>query len=156
MWTTGMLKENAKSALKRFYWMGFLVCFVCAIVNGGIGSGSRVAFGNSGYTNNSSSKSGNFSYHDSFDFDHFYDERIAPIIGIIVGVTVGVLFIAMIFSLLYYSFVSGPATVGKCRFFMLARGFENVSFGKLFYSFQQGKYMSIVKTLKTMAVMTSV
>ena len=64
MWTTGMLKENAKSALKRFYWMGFLVCFVCAIVNGGIGSGSRVAFGNSGYTNNSSSKSGNFSYHD--------------------------------------------------------------------------------------------
>ena len=77
-----MLKENAKAALKNFYWPAFLVSLIFILLtgtgSGSSGGGSSDEFINEYYNNysNSSDSSydyGDYSSDDDYDFDFDYD-----------------------------------------------------------------------------------
>lgn len=88
MWTVSMLKENAKAALKNFYWPAFLVSLIFILLTGaGSGSsgggsgGSSDEFINEYYNNysNSSDSSydyGDYSSDDDYDYSYGYDDDI--------------------------------------------------------------------------------
>ncbi len=71
MWTVSMLKENAKAALRNFYWPAFFVCLIVSILTGGFSS-----TGNSGA---SDADVGDFSgyfdeYNDGSAYDDYYND----------------------------------------------------------------------------------
>ncbi len=171
MWTISMLKDNAKAALKRFYWMAVLASFIAALLGGGgMGSGS-------GSSSSSSSTSDDYSdllesygitsgadssyysednidgmledyYADPDSFDSSAAETAAnAAIGIVLAVTVIILIAAVGFSV----FVGGVVRVGHERFYLDARQ-GDVSLGKLFNNFGNGRYLNTVKTMFLMNV----
>lgn len=83
MWTVSMLKENAKAALKNFYWPAFLVSLIFILLTGtgssSSGGGSSDEFINEYYNNysNSSDSSydyGDYSSDDDYDYSYDYDD----------------------------------------------------------------------------------
>lgn len=80
-----MLKENAKAALKNFYWPAFLVSLIFILLTGtgssSSGGGSSDEFINEYYNNysNSSDSSydyGDYSSDDDYDYSYDYDDDI--------------------------------------------------------------------------------
>lgn len=80
-----MLKENAKAALKNFYWPAFLVSLIFILLtgtgSGSSGGGSSDEFINEYYNNysNSSDSSydyGDYSSDDDYDYSYDYDDDI--------------------------------------------------------------------------------
>lgn len=83
MWTVSMLKENAKAALKNFYWSAFLVSLIFILLTGAgsssSGGGSSDEFINEYYNNYNNSSSydyGDYSSDDVFDYSYGYDDDI--------------------------------------------------------------------------------
>ncbi len=79
MWTISMLKQNAKAALKRYYWMAVLVTIIVALLGGntGVSSSSSSSVDTSDFEE--LFDSGYSDYDDSYDdyddyFADYYDE----------------------------------------------------------------------------------
>ena len=135
MWTRQLLKDNAKIAFKRNYWSCVAVCFLLAILAGGPGVSLNVN------TSGQSASEPN-DLMQSISFEEFV-ESINPLIWgiLLIGVLMGV-----VIGLLIVTFVSNVATVGSSRYFLENREHKtNVS--QLFYGFQGGRYLSIVKNM---------
>lgn len=83
MWTISMLKENAKAALRNFYWPAFFVCLIVTLLaGGGAGSGSSSSSSSdvgdiSGYFdqyNDGSSNYDDYDYDDDY-YDDYYEDH---------------------------------------------------------------------------------
>lgn len=139
MWSIGELKENAKEALKRFYWLGFAVCLISSIISGLLSGASSSM--NSGATSSSAVNSGSGALG---SFDSSAIAAAVAALGMLIFV---ILIIGTVVSYAYQVFVSGPVTVGMKRFFMLGRAFDNLNVGMLFSQFRKGRYMGTVKVI---------
>ena len=123
MWTRGLLKQNAKDALRGKYWGCFLVTLVTGILTGSGGGSGRAA------TN---------AVNDGASFETYggiSPEAVVAVLGIM----------AVIFALViaWSCFVAGPLGVGMNRFFMENRQ-SKTPFSTLWSVFGPG-YLNIVK-----------
>ena len=123
MWTRGLLKQNAKDALRGKYWGCFLVTIVTGILTGSGGGSGRAA------TN---------AVNDGASFETYggiSPEAVVAVLGIM----------AVIFALViaWSCFVAGPLGVGMNRFFMENRQ-SKTPFSTLWSVFGPG-YLNIVK-----------
>lgn len=138
MWTNSLLKQNAKDSLKNYYWMAVLASFIASLLCGaGGGGGGRAA--------SSSSSSSGSEMNDLFgniasetDLDVFLGATIAVLLVFVL--------IIIAISFVYSIFLGYPIMVGHNRFYLDARR-GDVSVGKLFFQFKEGRYMATVKTM---------
>lgn len=154
MWTRAELKENARTALKLYYWWAFLVCFIAGLLGGGSGGGGSLnisnSFGNSGSSSSSYNSSG---YGSSYDYGGSYstpkmDSETAALLAMVAAVGVVVILVVFVAGVCFRAFVSNVVQVGKLNFFLESR-YTGVSagVGRLFFGFSKGKYLNIVKTM---------
>lgn len=133
MWTRALLKQNAKEAFQRNYWMCVAVSFVVLVLMGGFsfGSSSTVNVSNVNNTNDT-----NYSMESLVEFleqipSYFWTIFfVAAVVGLIIGLCVSILFTNLV-------------QVGCNRYFLENRE-HKTSFGQLFYSFQGGRYGTTV------------
>lgn len=164
MWTVSMLKENAKAALKNFYWPAFLVSLIFILLTGtgssSSGGGSSDEFINEYYNNYSNSSDSSYDYGDyssDDDYDYSYDYDDDDIDSSFSQDDYEQIFndmfsgfddmiIVMIVTLAYNIFFANPLTVGYNNFFLNART-GNAGVGELFSQFKHGHYMATVKNM---------
>ena len=166
-----MLKENAKAALKNFYWPAFLVSLIFILLTGtgssSSGGGSSDEFINEYYNNYSNSSDSSYDYGDyssddddidsSFsqdDYEQIFNDMFSGFgdmlgdtsVSAIISVAIAVVIIVMIVTLAYNIFFANPLTVGYNNFFLNART-GNAGVGELFSQFKHGHYMATVKNM---------
>lgn len=147
MWDSSMLKENAKSALKGFYWKAVLVSIITGLLAGSGGSSGRA--GGSSAANSDSYDELINSIESSTGGSA--DEQLAAfVVGVLVVVGI-ILVVALIIGMVYAAFVAYPIKVGEIRFYLDGRR-NDVSVGKVFYQFKDGRYMATVKGMFSMYV----
>lgn len=139
MWTRRELKENAKAALKSYYWWGVLVCVIAGLLGAGSG-GTGINVGNYSVNNGG-------SYSSDYGSSYMTPEMESTL-AIIAGVGVVVAFLLMVATICFRVFVSNVVHVGKLNFFLESR-YQGVSagVGRLFFGFSKGKYLNIVKIM---------
>ena len=146
MFNRVQIKENAKSVLKRSYWMGFLVTLLVGIATGGSGGGGgRV-------NNNFNNQINNINGVSMTDIQSIGQtggnqmsseqvqqmmDQIRPYLPMIIA-AVALIFVAiMVFGAAWSFFVSGPAQLGQSRFFIATREQTNpVDFSYVLYGFK--------------------
>lgn len=138
MWTIGLLKQNAWNSLKRYYWMGFLVCFVAAIASDSLN-------GSSGYFMLSTPAAGMLHQGRLMLFESDLDSAAAGalVFGSVYCIT---MVFALTLSMLIYAFLSNPVEAGKCAYFYNARNGDS-NFAYTFGAFKSGRYMATVKIM---------
>lgn len=128
MWTRALLKENAKIAFKRNYW----TCVFASVILMLLGAGAETSSFNLNLSTNASGSN-----------------TILDITGrdfMILLMILFVCFIVMIISLVFAAFITNVLQVGGKRYFMENRE-HKTALGQIFYGFQCGNYMNIVKTM---------
>lgn len=135
MWTRQLLKDNAKIAFKRNYWSCVGVSLLAGFLGTGASSGVSV---NTGVPSVSDS-TGSTAVTTVEEFFSSIDPVLLGIFffGFLVGLCVGIL-VAL--------FVANVATVGSARYFLENRE-HKTRVSQLFYGFQGGRYISIVKMM---------
>lgn len=130
------LKANAKLALKRSYWMAFLVSLLVGLVSGGTSVGSRWNL------NGSTGSGGSGTEMQQIDqiangnteaIQQFFSEN-----GGIIAAAVGIgMIVALVIGFAWAYFVSTPAEIGLSRFFIATREQQNpVDFSYVLYGFK--------------------
>ncbi len=131
MWTRQLLKENAKVAFRRNYWLCVAVSAITMFLMGG---GIGVNVGNSDITQETESIiKGDLSLQQliaQIPPAIFFALGLAVLFGLVLGVCILIL-------------VSNVAQVGCNRYFIENRE-HKTSIGQVFYGFQGGRYTSIV------------
>lgn len=159
-----LLKDNAKIALKRNFWLVMLVVLVANILgvgDAGVGSASSGYSGGSSYQQNDDSE-------DEYDFEDWgrVEEGFqtmsyagnsgqmmrmgrldAATAGLAISIIAVIFFGVLILAFVVAAFLTYPVQVGYRRFFMLNR-LNKGRFADLFSSFCS-KYMNIVKGMFT-------
>lgn len=131
MWTRKLLKENAKIAFKRNYWLCVAVSAIAMFLMGG---GFGINVGNSNVAEETESiLKGELSIQQLI-------AQIPP--AIIFAIGLGVLF-GLVLGVCIVILVSNVAQVGCNRFFIENRE-HKTSVGQVFYGFQGGRYTGIV------------
>lgn len=123
-------KKRAWNLLRETYWLSFAVCLVAGLLTGGI------------------------SYITSRPAQPNYSRFVASNLDwgslfIISGAIIIVGLIVFVVSYAYLIFVAYPIQVGKNKFFLEARK-GNKSFGLLFSSFKENRYLDVVKGMAWM------
>ena len=140
MWTTGMLKENAKQVFQRNYWECVavsLIISILSVIGGGIG----------GF---------NPSFNFKFSYNgNVYDQEIGGVgsvfdiqdidMSVIAGVIIAVAAVSIILMLLSV-FVGNVIEVGGCSFFIRNRT-ERPGISEVLSGFRSGHYGNIVLTI---------
>lgn len=127
MWTRALLKQNAKTAFKRNYWMCVAVSFVSLVLMGG------VRFGSSN-TLTVTEESQNFDY--SVEALMEFLNQVPPYFWTIFWSAIAVgLVVGFCFCILFANLIQ----VGCNRYFLENRE-HKTNFSQLFYSFQEGRY----------------
>ena len=153
MWSIGELKSNSKIAMKRFYWVAFAVCLVYGILSGGLGGGISYYNGYNSSSNGTLQGSDYTSPYGSTMIENEYRDILEGMqsndvllfTGIVVLIVLLVYLVITVLATCYSVFVVTPLTVGYHRYFVMARGFDNINFGVLFSNFRAGRYMSSVR-----------
>lgn len=131
MWTRALLKQNAKTAFKRNYWMCVAVSSVSLILMGGFSFGSS-------NTVTLTEENQDFDYS-AEAFREFLNQvppyfwtifLAAIVVGLVVGIGISILFTNIV-------------QVGCNRYFLENRE-HKTGMGQLFYSFQGGRYGATV------------
>ncbi len=145
MWTRKLLKENAKVAFKRNYWICVIVSLIAMVLGAG-SSGSRTEF-------DFDSESTNSGFESIYSDDMMYGESdlIEEATDIIYSVVSSPIFIitVVIVSLLAIMLailVTNVVAVGHKRFYMENRE-HKTAVGQLFYAFREERYGSTVWTM---------
>lgn len=133
MWSRQELKSRAKTALKQYYWIAFVVCLVATLLGGSGGGGGGSSLGN-----NINNNIQNDSSYGDINLDPF----ITGILPFIIGLIVLIVIIAIIYSI----FVAGPIEVGTKYFFLSSRE-NSAQFTSMFSNFRKGRYLNTVKTI---------
>ncbi len=139
MWSRKVFKNKAKFVLSKSYWMSFLVCLLSGAITGGMSLGYRF----DRMPNRGSFSSGNYTGNIRNSLNLFHDAKFLLLFFGIAGI---VFLIALAIGLVFYFFVISPVTVGKAKFFLESRK-GSCEFTNLFYSFKNGQYINIVKTM---------
>ena len=125
MWTSSLLKENAKSVIKPYYWSAFGVEFIFATI---VGMGSYA-----------------ISILPSVVMAILDESGDKDSAGYYIGI--GLVYLVMVgLGIVVNAFLSGVMETGKNRYFYQARN-GNSDFGNLFWAFQGGRYMKVVKVM---------
>ena len=131
MWTRQLLKENAKVAFRRNYWLCVAVSAITMFLMGG---GIGVNVGNSDITQETESIiKGDLSLQQLI-------AQIPPAVMIALGLGIAFGFVLGICILIL---VSNVAQVGCNRYFIENRE-HKTNIGQVFYGFQGGRYTGIV------------
>lgn len=126
MWTREDLKRTAKTSLKGYYWLAFVVCLLAGLIGAGNASAG------SSYTSmNNMTESGGYTY----------DELL-----FILPIFVGILIIFYVIAIVYSTFLGNIIMIGKKHFFLSSRE-QTPQFTFLFANFRRGRYMGTVKTM---------
>lgn len=133
MWTRQLLKENAKVAFKRNYWLCVAVSAIAMFLMGG---GLGVSGGNTNIQDVENIMKGQTSVQELI-------AQIPP--GVLLALGMG-LIIGLIVGLFMLIFVSNVAQVGCNRYFIENRE-HKTNVGQVFYGFQGGRYTTIVKMM---------
>lgn len=133
MWTRSLLKDNAKSVLKRTYWRSFLVCLVMGFLAGG---GTTAATANS-------ARDADYNYDAAYSYSDGVDSLLN---SAVLGIIAVVVCIFAVLGIVYAVFVANPIRVGGTRYFMEARG-GNAPFGSLFSVFGKPGYGNVAKSM---------
>lgn len=130
MWTRKLLKENAKIAFQRNYWTCVFACLLAGLLGGGISASVNFNFNTEGADSTNTSMAP-IPYEELFLFMTIF--IVALLIALVVGLMVSI-------------WVSNVVTVGSARYFLENRE-HKTGVAQLFYGFQSGKYIKIVKTM---------
>lgn len=138
------LKERAKDCLKKYYWWAFLASFLAGLLGG-----SMEASGNSSVnfsidlTQKMVSEEG--MHH---GISRIFSDLNPAMMFAVLSVTSVVMILAWVASACWGAFVGNVVRVGGCRFFMESREkMDSAGIGKLFFGFEKGKYLNVVKTM---------
>lgn len=134
MWTRELLKTNAKSALKNYYWLALGVSALAFILDG-TEEGNSIDY--SGAIEGFANMLPLMMNEDS----DVVAASIAALMLVLFAVVIG-----LVLNFAIYAFVCGPILVGKCSFFSRARE-GDARFGNLFSAFGSGRYMGTVKVM---------
>ena len=133
MWTRGLLKANAKNALRGRYWACFLACLAVSLL-GGL-NGLRLDFFMDAGSGRGISAHYGWGWH--FDLGHSVFAWLA-LPFLLLAAT-----LALAIGLCFAVFVAGPLSVGISRYMMENR-FGYSPFETIFSVFR-GPYLNVVK-----------
>lgn len=147
MWTRQYIKDYAKGFLSKHYMKALVVCFIVALLCGGLG--------NSRSTKRDDSSS---RFYNESGVIYQFQEKVASktdnsyINAVVRGfkapfkfMTAGILATAIILMIIFTITIGFVIHVGMCRFFL--HGFkDDVSINKLFSTFNTKEYLPIVRT----------
>lgn len=129
MWTRQLLKENAKVAFRRNYWLCVAVSAIAMfLMGGGIGIST-----NAGTEETEKIISGQMSLQELI-------AQIPPGIFVVLGLAI---IVGFVLGLCIVILVSNVAQVGCNRYFIENRE-HKTNVGQVFYGFQGGRYTSTV------------
>lgn len=149
MWTTSRLKQEAKATLSKFgYWLPFLVSAVAALITGLLAGGggtsaTEVVTGGT-ITSPDPSQLEQFGEELQTQLEQFFSDPMVAITTVVLALFIALLSVCISFA--WKAFIVHPIHIGENRFYMEHRGFET-QFGRLFYAFGNGHYLSTVKTM---------
>ncbi|MCL2088655.1 MAG: DUF975 family protein [Oscillospiraceae bacterium] len=160
MWTREMLKTNAKTLLKKHYWMVFLACLVAGILGGSLDNGgvnynaftARSGIGSLGQSQTDTTPSTDNNLYSIpearpyFPDSEIRDTRKIDAIAFVIFVFLFVFILVIAIVSVFMIFVANPIRVGLCRYLMEARQ-DKIDMGTLFWAFGSGRYMNIVKIM---------
>lgn len=173
MWTRAGLKEKAKAAFKRNYWMCVIAAVILSFCAGGSSGGSSVDTSSfdSLFEEDVDDYSDDMGYYIDEDGDYVYniptnfgDESIVeeeqsftemlkeefgdalPFIGVAASIIGIIIIIAIVVGVLIGAFVLSIVQIGGCRFFTV-NAKEDASLKELVYGFTNGAYMRNVGTM---------
>lgn len=128
MWSIGEVKRRGWETLKKYYWSGFVVSLICALLGGGSGGGSGARVGASNRD----------------ELSHGFYHMGPAVIYTILGVFAVVGIVSFVFKI----FIANPVIVGKNRFYMESRAMgQATGIGKVFWVFGCGCYLNVVKVM---------
>ena len=134
MWTRQLLKDNAKVAFKRNYWLCVAVSAIAMFLMGG---GVGVSSTNTDVTKETEAiMKGEISIHQLIS-------QIPPGIFAVLGIAV---LVGVVLGFCIMILVSNVAQVGCNRYFIENRE-HKTSMGQVFYGFQGGRYTNTVKIM---------
>ena len=157
MWTRSELKERGKITFKRFYWKAVLVCFICLLLSGGLGSGagSRVSDTYDSFMNN------DYNYTDDYDYgndEYYYEEDLdqetsqslniveefftSGLFFLLMGIFILIFIVLFIIKLL----IVYPIEIGKNNFFMGVRE-EEKTLDSLIFIYKSGQLKNTIFTM---------
>lgn len=137
MWTRAELKNNAKNAYKRNYWICVLVSLIATMIGGVSYSGPSFSLD---YDVNSMEKSMDIFKNSMSTSDWLVFQRFFWIF------IVTVIVVAIIEAVFLGIFAGNMATVGSCRFYLENRE-HKTPFLQVFYGFRDGRYKSCLNTM---------
>lgn len=124
------LKKRAKSCLKQYYWMAFLVSLVALILG---------ASGDTDFNFSFTGRSGSRYFSSGFDSGDFL---------LFASIFIAIFVFALIVGILIQTFLSNVVRVGLCSYFLESRKTKtDAGFQRLFFGFGGGKYMKLVKVM---------
>ncbi|SFJ37611.1 hypothetical protein TPDSL_11330 [Terrisporobacter petrolearius] len=157
MWTRSELKERGKITFKRFYWKAVLVCFICLLLSGGLGSGagSRISNTYDSFMNN------DYNYTDDYDYgndEYYYEEDLdqetsqslniveefftSGLFFLLMGIFILIFIVLFIIKLL----IVYPIEIGKNNFFMGIRE-EEKTLDSLIFIYKSGQLKNTIFTM---------
>lgn len=142
MWDRGELKALAKTDLKRYYWLAFLVSLIGVVLGAhGLGGGASASF-NFRFSGSSGSSGG--SLPNSYGESAYTTDAAFAMAAI--GLFVLIMLVVAVFVVVYSAFIGNIVSVGIARFYITApEGKPEIS--TMLYGFQQGRWMKLVKSM---------
>ena len=163
MWIRSELKERGKISFKRFYWKSVLVCFICLLLSGGIGSGVSNRISDT-YTstinNNYEDDYTNWEYYDEDEYvdEYYYDEEIdqefnnafesfeSIFMGGFFVLFIGIIIVAALIGFVIKLLIVYPIEIGKNNFFMGIRE-EEKTLDSLIFVYKSGQLKNTIITM---------
>ena len=163
MWIRSELKERGKISFKRFYWKSVLVCFICLLLSGGIGSGVSNRISDT-YTstinNNYEDDYIDWEYYDEDEYvdEYYYDEEIdqefnnalesfeSIFMGGFFVLFIGIIIVAALIGFVIKLLIVYPIEIGKNNFFMGIRE-EEKTLDSLIFVYKSGQLKNTIITM---------
>ena len=163
MWIRSELKERGKISFKRFYWKSVLVCFICLLLSGGIGSGVSNRISDT-YTstinNNYEDDYTDWEYYDEDEYvdEYYYDEEIdqefnnalesfeSIFMGGFFVLFIGIIIVAALIGFVIKLLIVYPIEIGKNNFFMGIRE-EEKTLDSLIFVYKSGHLKNTIITM---------
>lgn len=163
MWIRSELKERGKISFKRFYWKSVLVCFICLLLSGGIGSGVSNRISDT-YTstinNNYEDDYIDWEYYDEDEYvdEYYYDDEIdqefnnvlesfeSIFMGGFFVLFIGIIIVAALIGFVIKLLIVYPIEIGKNNFFMGIRE-EEKTLDSLIFVYKSGQLKNTIITM---------
>ncbi len=162
MWTRAELKERAKEAFRRNYWICVVAGLLLSLLAGGNTSSSGSSSvsdedldtlfnfeetsddisGDSGFNIRYDEETGEAYFYEYDDEDPFAeeDDDFSNILGIAGAVFAVIMLVVLVIAVVYAVFVGSVIEVGGCRFFTVNAS-QDANIKEIFSGFTGGNYM---------------